>query len=158
MMFVLFECMWSRAGGSGGTSAEPQTKRLTTLWRRQGGLLRLLRRCQAFWSAPQQNQITLSLFFCFPWRDNGAAGGVCVQCPLSAAPTPHSSNWCFVRPRLASLEPRETAGRNKSNMSSALRSVRVCVSECVMCFTGLKIPVYFHNLLRISLEWTLTTG
>ena len=104
VMFMLFDqkqnhekCFRSTAGvRCADTSAgcrrrgrrrfEDDSERFLTLWRRV-----------AFWGAAQQNQITLSLFFCFPWQDNRAAEGVRVQCPLS-------SNWCFVRPHLASLE------------------------------------------------------
>lgn len=113
---------------------EDDSERFLTLWR-----------CQGFWSAPQQNKITLSLFFCFPWRDNRDAEGVHVQCPLSAARTPHSSNWCFVRPRLASLEPSEPAGRNKSNMSSALRSApTVCQSVFISAEVCTPCSETFH--------------
>lgn len=112
-------------GRRGRRRFEDDSERFLTLWR-----------CEGFWSAPQQNQIILSLFFCFPWRDNGEAEGVHVQCPLSAARTPHGSNWCFVCPCLASLEPSEPAGRNKSNMSSVSRSVpTVCVCVCVEVWT-----------------------
>lgn len=64
------ECMWSTARGRHAETHLPSAGE------------------ELFWSAPQQNQITLSLFFCFLWRDNRAAEGVHVQCPLSAAPTP----------------------------------------------------------------------
>lgn len=112
-----------------------QTTSLMLLWRRQRAALQPLLAARPFrvhLSRIKSLCLHVSVFRVRTIERPG--GGVHVQYPLSSPSTPHSFNWCIVRPRLASLEPlepTEPTGRNKSDVSFALRSVCVTACACV---------------------------